>query len=65
MIEARWTKDGAACLHRPRIHVNPTSDSLAAFPDGPVLACSIPACEDLDVTNMDGAHLVSASPLSQ
>ena len=65
LIEARWTASGAQCIHKPRIHVNPTPESTTQFPNGVTLACSIPECTNLDATNMAGAHVVSASPLPQ
>ncbi|MEJ7600840.1 MAG: ADYC domain-containing protein [Kofleriaceae bacterium] len=67
-IEARWDKNGATCMGKARTVVNPTPQSLAAFPHGVYRAmyeagCTPPPqCIDQDVDSLDGHYLNSANP---
>jgi hypothetical protein len=60
VTEARWTASGAACLETPRVLVNPTPETAAAFPDGVEAAIAAecprpPRCPPIDTTY----HLIS------
>jgi hypothetical protein len=67
-VEARWTPTGATCLNVPRVMANPSSDSIAKWPDGvvPAIAAQCPALLGVpchpDIQDTDGAHLVTANP---
>ena len=69
-VEARWTAAGAACLGNARLDIHPPVPP-ASWPSGlrapAYLAIrkrcpQLPLCEDKDVRNLDGAHLVSGNP---
>jgi hypothetical protein len=69
-LESRWTDEGAACLERPRVDVNPTSLGTDTFGgdiyDQVLNHCPAqmpPACSDTSFST-SGFHLVSATPIS-
>jgi hypothetical protein len=72
VFEARWTKEGPACLNEPRVDAHPTPDATAMFGTAisvyrqAELHCPTsfpPLCPDDDVDSTGGYHLVSATPL--
>lgn len=64
-LEARWDKNGATCLMKPRVEVNPTKLATETFPD--VMSaiqdhCGLPP-ECQDTTLIPGtSHLISGNP---
>jgi hypothetical protein len=64
-VEARWTKDGAYCLTKPRIAANGTPLGLKTFPDieASISAeCTLPVCQN-DSLDPGSDYLVSANPV--
>lgn len=69
-LEARWTENGAACLDKPRVDVHPTVLSDQVFGPTDIYSqvqayCPFrmpPPCVDSSL-NLDGYHLLSATPL--
>ena len=65
-LEARWTNEGAVCLHEPRLLNTANPDVAQLFPEGLAKAitdqCAIPACANTDLYNFDGALRLSGNP---
>lgn len=66
VLEARWTENGASCVHAPRMLFPTTSEGATTFPDiwqAITSVCNPAMCTDLDPLSYDGAYFVSAKPL--
>ena len=72
-FEARWKETGAACLNTPRVDARPTALASSTFLGGPdsvykqvhdhCPARGLDPCADDSLDNLDGYHLLSATPL--
>ena len=65
VLEARWTENGASCVHAPRMLFPTTPEGPTAFPDiwqAITNECQPATCTDLDPLSYDGAYFVSAKP---
>lgn len=67
-LEARWSSQGAVCLHQPRLKGSTHPLALELFGTSVEVAIErhcpkqIPVCSDLDVNNFDGASRISGNP---
>jgi hypothetical protein len=62
-LEARWTSQGAACLAVPRLADSGLPHGYSDVAEAIYQQCpGLPACENTDAWDLDGATLVTANP---